>query len=164
MLIIRMIWKVIKAEVTQSCQTLWNPMDCIDSAGENTGMGSCFLLQGIFLKPGIKPRSPPLQVILYYLSHQGSPRILEWVVYLFSRGSSWPRNPTGFSCIVGGFFTCWVTTEAPKNILLVNSWIINFESLNMCLLKMVCNIFGKYFLQGIMIISLFHSRFSQVLN
>ncbi|KAB0363740.1 hypothetical protein FD754_007896, partial [Muntiacus muntjak] len=34
--------------------------------------------------PGIKP-----------LSDQGSPRILEWVAYPFSRGSSQPRNRTG---------------------------------------------------------------------
>ena len=39
---------------------------------------------------GIKSRS-----LLYRLSPQGSPRILEWVVYLFSRGSSQPRNWTG---------------------------------------------------------------------
>ena len=32
-------------------------------------------------------------------------RILEWVAYLFSRGSSGPRNQTGVSCIAGGFFT-----------------------------------------------------------
>ena len=32
-------------------------------------------------------------------------RILEWVAYPFSRGSSWPRNQTGVSCIAGGFFT-----------------------------------------------------------
>ena len=33
--------------------------------------------------------------ILYQLSHQGSPRILGWVAYPFSRGSSWPRNQPG---------------------------------------------------------------------
>ena len=32
-------------------------------------------------------------------------RILEWVAYPFSRGSSQPRNWTGVSCIVGRFFT-----------------------------------------------------------
>ena len=32
-------------------------------------------------------------------------RILEWVAYPFSRGSSQPRNRTGVSCIVGRFFT-----------------------------------------------------------
>ena len=43
--------------------------------------------------------------ILYQLSHQRSPRILEWVTYPFSSGSSQPRNQTGVSCIAGGFFT-----------------------------------------------------------
>ena len=32
-------------------------------------------------------------------------RILEWVAYPFSSGSSWPRNQTEVSCITGGFFT-----------------------------------------------------------
>ena len=33
-----------------------------------------------------------LMWILYALSHQGSPRILEWIAYLFSRGSSQELN------------------------------------------------------------------------
>ena len=32
-------------------------------------------------------------------------RILEWVTFPFSRGSSWPRNRTRISCIAGRFFT-----------------------------------------------------------
>ena len=32
-------------------------------------------------------------------------RILEWVAFPFSRGSSQPRDPTQVSCITGGFFT-----------------------------------------------------------
>ena len=36
-------------------------------------------------------------------------RILEWVSISFSRGSSWPRDQTCISCIVGIFFT----TEPP---------------------------------------------------
>ena len=51
--------------------------------------------------PGIEPRSPALQVILYHLSHQGSPRILGWVTYPFSRRSSQPRYQTQVSCIEG---------------------------------------------------------------
>ena len=39
-------------------------------------------------------------------------RILEWVAYPFSRGSSQPRNWTGVSCIVGRFFTNWATRES----------------------------------------------------
>ena len=36
-------------------------------------------------------------------------RILEWVAFPFSRGSSQPRNQTRVSCIAGGFFTSWAT-------------------------------------------------------
>ena len=39
-------------------------------------------------------------------------RILEWVACPFSRGSSWPRNRTGISCIASRFFTSWATREA----------------------------------------------------
>ena len=40
-------------------------------------------------------------------------RILEWVAYLFSKRSSWPRNLTEVSCNAGGFFTNWAIREAP---------------------------------------------------
>ena len=40
-------------------------------------------------------------------------RILEWVVYPFSRESSQPRNRTRVSCIAGRFFTSWATREDP---------------------------------------------------
>ena len=57
------------------------------------------------------PGLPHCRWIFYYLSHQESPRILEWVAYPFSRGSSWPRNQIGVSCFAGGFFTSWTTRE-----------------------------------------------------
>ena len=40
-------------------------------------------------------------------------RILEWVAFPFSRGSSQPRNRAGVSCIAGGFLTSCATREAP---------------------------------------------------
>ena len=40
----------------------------------------CSLLQGIFPTQGSNPGLPHWRQILYSLSHQGSPRILEWVV------------------------------------------------------------------------------------
>jgi len=40
-------------------------------------------------------------------------RILEWVAFPFSRGSSQPRDRTQVSCITGGFFTIWATREVP---------------------------------------------------
>ena len=72
---------------------------------KNTGVGSLSLFQGIFPTWGSNPDLPHCRRILYQLSHKGSPRILEWVAYPFSRGSSQPRNQTGLSCIAGGFFT-----------------------------------------------------------
>ena len=46
-------------------------------------------------------------------------RILDWVVFPFSRGSSQPRNWTKVSCIVGGFCTSWATREAIWFILIL---------------------------------------------
>ena len=40
-------------------------------------------------------------------------RILEWVAFPFSRGSSKPRDWTQVSCIAGRAFTNWATREAP---------------------------------------------------
>jgi len=39
-------------------------------------------------------------------------RILEWVAIPFSRGSSWSRDWTQVSCIIGRLFTIWATREA----------------------------------------------------
>ena len=83
-----------------------------NSPGQNTGVGSLFLLQGIFPIQGLSPGLPHCRWILYQLSHKGSPRILEWVAYPFSSRSSLPRNQSGVSCIASGFFTSWATREA----------------------------------------------------
>ena len=42
-------------------------------------------------------------------------RILEWVAFPFSRGSSQPRNRTQVSHSAGGFFTSWATREAQEH-------------------------------------------------
>ena len=66
-----------------------------NSPGQNTGVGSLSLLQGIFPTQGLNPGLPHYRKILYQLSHQGSPKILGWVAYPFSRRSSQPKNQTG---------------------------------------------------------------------
>ena len=38
-------------------------------------------------------------------------RVLEWVAFTFSRGSSLPRDQTRVSCIIGRRFTVWATRE-----------------------------------------------------
>ena len=62
--------------------SLWNSPD------QNTGVGSYSLLQGIIPTQGSNPGLLHCSRILYQLRHKGNPRILEWVAYPFSRGSS----------------------------------------------------------------------------
>ena len=138
----------------------------MNSPGQNTGVGSLSLLQGIFPTQGLNPGLPQCRRILFclfvyfliapfrtlgwapscpgialalavdlsstcreilhQLSHKGSPGILESVAYPFSSGSSRPRNPTGASCIAGGFFTNCATrepTQSPQSPLIQQaSW------------------------------------------
>ena len=66
-----------------SCSVMSNcdPMDCSlpgssvqgDSPVKNIGVGSHILLQEIFPTQGSNPGLPQCRVILYHLSHQGSP-------------------------------------------------------------------------------------------
>ena len=115
--------KFVREKWSENCpvvsNSLWLHGLCSpwNSPGQNTRAGSHFLLQGIFPTQGSNPGSLALQVdsfffflcrwILYHLSHQGSPRILEWVVYPFSSGSSQTRNWTRVSCTADRFFTNW---------------------------------------------------------
>ena len=75
-----------------------------NSPGQKTGVGSLSLLQGIFPTQGSNPGLLHCRQIVYHLSPQGSPRILEWVAYPVSSGSFGPRNQTGVSCTAGGLF------------------------------------------------------------
>ena len=91
----------------------WNSPD------QNTGMGSRSLLQGIFPTQRLNPSLPRCRWILCQLSHQGSPRILEWVAYLFSRGSSWPGS------LNQGLLHCrWILYQLSYQLYL---WTLNFE-------------------------------------
>ena len=74
-----------------------------DPPGQNTRVGSHALLQGIFPIRRSNPGLLHCRRMLYHLSHQVSPRILEWVAIPFSRWSSRPRNWTRVSGIVGRF-------------------------------------------------------------
>ena len=104
----------MKVKVAQLCPTLrphglyspWN------SLGQNTGVGSLSLLQGIFPIQGSNRCLLHCRWILYQLSHKGSSSILEWTAYPFSSESSWPRNRAEVSCIAGRFSTSWATGEA----------------------------------------------------
>ena len=64
-------------------------------------MGCHALLQGIFPTQGPNPDLLHYRWILYCLSLQGRPWILEWVVDPFSQGTSPPRNQIGVSYTAG---------------------------------------------------------------
>ena len=92
-------------KVTQSCPTLCNPMDYTIHGILPARILEWVTFQRIVPTQGSNPGLPSCRWILYQLSHKGSPRILEWVDFPFSNGSSHPRNQTGVSCIAGRFFT-----------------------------------------------------------
>ena len=56
-------------------------------------------------------RCDPMDYIVYGILQA---RILEWVAFPFSRGSSQPRDQTQNSRIAGRFFTHWATREASQ--------------------------------------------------
>ena len=83
----------VHAKLLQSCLTLCDPMNCSlpgssvygDCPGKNTGVGCHVLLQEILPTQVSNPGLVHCRQILGHLSHEGSPRILKWVVYPFSR-------------------------------------------------------------------------------
>ena len=68
----------VKVKVSQSCLTLCDPMNLYspwNSPGQDTGVGSLSLLQGIFPIQGLNPGLPHGRQIFHQLSHKGSPRL-----------------------------------------------------------------------------------------
>ena len=90
----------------------------LNSPGQNTGVGSPSLLQGIFPSQGSNPGLLHCRQILCQLSQQGSPRTLEWVACPFSRGSSPPRNGTRVSYTAGGFLTSYQGSPTVDSVFL----------------------------------------------
>ena len=78
---------VVVVLVTQSCPTLCDLMDCTPPVSSVPGILQARILEwvampssrGIFPTQGSNPGLLHCRQILYQLSHQGSPRILEWV-------------------------------------------------------------------------------------
>ena len=99
-----------------------------DSPGKNTEVGCHALLQGIFPTQGSNLGLLHCRRILYHLSHQGSPWILEWVAYPFPRGSSWPRKPKKP-------LRCFILGEVKvKSLIVFNSpWVWNLLGLKISL-------------------------------
>ena len=98
----------LKVKVAQSCLTLCNPTDCTIHGtilARILEWVAYSLLQGIFPTQGLNSGLLHSRQILYQLSHEGSPRILEWVAYPFSMRSSDLGNRTRVSYTADGFCT-----------------------------------------------------------
>ena len=114
---VRFYWRISLVHLV----ALSDPMNCSppgssvrgDSPGKNAGMCRHALLQGIFPTQGLNPSLPHCRQILYHPSPDGSPRILEWVAYPFSRGTSLPRNLH----IIFLFYFCFCNLELTAAIL-----------------------------------------------
>ena len=102
-----------------------------------TGVGSLSLLQGIFPTQGSNPGLLHCRWILEQLSHKGSPRVLEWVAYPFSRGSSQLGNRTRVSYIAGWFFTNWAILDFDKRafVYLLPIFLVNLQYHRLSLLR-----------------------------
>ena len=74
---VKVKWRESLSVVSNSLrpQGLYSPWN---SLGQNTGVGSLSLLQGIFPTQGSNPGLPHCRQILYQLSHQGSPGKVRW--------------------------------------------------------------------------------------
>ena len=113
------------AQSLQSCPTLCDPIDHNLPGSSVRGILQARILEGVAM-PSSRGSSQPrdgTQVssiaggFLYHLSHQGSPRILEWVAHLSLQGlfPTQGSNPHLLSpALASGFFTTSTTREAPR--------------------------------------------------
>ena len=120
---------VFVLQCAQTCLTLYNPRDFNlpdssvqgDSPSKNTGMGCHAFLQGIFPNPGV----PHCGQILYHLSHQASPRILESVAYPFlASPGEIPNSGAPYLYGINGIcvFTNKSVTKLKKKLSLLQSF------------------------------------------
>ena len=83
------LWQCVCAQL---CPTPCDPVDCGHQAPLSKEFSSQEYWngahpQGIFPIQGSNPGLSQCKQILFHLSHQRSPKILEWVAYPFSRGN-----------------------------------------------------------------------------
>ena len=94
-----LLHKVNEVLVAQSCPTLCDPMDCSPAGssvlgifpGKNIGVGSHFLLQGIFPTQGSNPGLLHCRQILHCLIYEGSPAFIPRNKHLLI---SWLQSPS----------------------------------------------------------------------
>ena len=86
-----------ESEVAQLCLTLSDPMDCSLPGSSVHGIFQARVLEWDAIAF--------FDTMDYTLPGIPQDRILEWVAFPVSRGSSQPRDRTQVTCIAGRFFT-----------------------------------------------------------
>ena len=95
-----------QSEVAQLCFTLWDLWTIAYQAPPSIGFSREESWSGL-------PFPSPVDTVHGIFQA----RILAWVAFPFSRGSSQPRDWTQVSCIAGGFFTSWATRAISQQFL-----------------------------------------------
>ena len=152
-----------ESEVSQSCPTLSDPMDCSPPGSSVHGIFQARVLEwgaialallllvtsdlgpsSYFPCLSLKSESDVAQSCPTLCSPMGcslprsavhgifQARVLEWVATSFSRGSSWPRNQSQVSRIVGRCFTVWATKEVLESVKKKKSKSISQLCLTLC--------------------------------
>ena len=89
----------------------WEAQDSILGRGQNCSLG----LVWWGLKVKVSQSSSTLCEAMAYTIHRILwARILEWLAFPFSRGSSQSRDRTQVSCTASGFFTSWARREVQE--------------------------------------------------
>ena len=94
-----------------------------NSPGQNTGVGSLSLLQGIFPTQGLNQGLAHCRRILHQLNHKGSQRILQWAAWPFLPQVFPTQKSNWVSCIAGRFVTNWAIREAHSKYLMNIYWV-----------------------------------------
>ena len=90
-------------------------------------------------------------------------KILEWVAFPFSRGSSQPRDWTQVSCISGRFFTNWATSDSRRK----RSKVFNDNIIRWCESHICCqnktNFLGYSSAQTFFVAEVYHNANKYIL-
>ena len=98
-----------------------------NSPGQNTGVGSCSLLQGIFPAQGLDPGLPHCRRILYHLSHPGESHSFAGMSRLLFSQPAVTANPLSlYVCLFCAFPIDWVRVYVVSSVWTL--WLRNWQS------------------------------------
>ena len=124
---------VDRSEVTQSCPTLCNPVECSlprflrpwNFPSKSAGVGCHFLLQGMFPTQRSNQCLPHCRQMLYHLNHQGSSIVDNLYIMTLSK-SFWFFNPLSYKMVFPHWFSLFRTNAGTSVMYLMP--LVNYTS------------------------------------